>query len=44
MIANYAKTFYEFSTRIIFKIRAFTMIQNLNNFVLIVNEKKVNLS
>lgn len=45
MVANYAKTFSGFSTRILSKITAFTMIQNLNYFVFYreLNKIKVNL-
>ena len=46
MVANYAKTFSGFKIRILSKITAFTMIQNLNYFVFNreLNKIKVNLS
>jgi hypothetical protein len=45
MVVNYTKTFSGFSTRILFKITAFTMIQDLNHFVFNreINKIKVNL-
>lgn len=45
MVANYIKTFSGFKTRILSKITAFTMIQNLKYFVFNrdLNKIKVNL-
>ena len=45
MVTNFAKTFSGFKTRILSKITAFTMIQNLNYFVFNreLNKVKVNL-